>query len=230
MKKKWVEKEFTLEVMVGTFILLILLGLGYFTIILSRETWFGTKYEQTFMFNDVMGLREGDSVVVRGMPIGKVRELCLCDSGVRVITTLDEPLSLRQGDKVAVVSSSILGGKYLSVSAGPTNSPMLAKDEPVWGENPYDLVEDTSELIASIKDDFVGENGVLENIRKATEQIRTITERLENGKGTLGKLLSEDETLYNDLKETIDEVRTTIDDYRETAPIVTFTSIFFGAF
>jgi len=39
-----------------------------------------------------------------------------------------------------------------------------------------------------------------------------------------------DEKLYNDIQSIVKEARATIDDFRETAPITTFSSIFFGAF
>ena len=51
---------------------------------------------------------------------------------------------------------------------------------------------------------------------------------MEKGEGTLGKLLA-DATVYDDLSQLLKETRATIDDFRENSPIVTFTSVFFGA-
>ena len=49
------------------------------------------------------------------------------------------------------------------------------------------------------------------------------------GKGSLGKLLADD-SLYNEVDSLLHEGRAAIDDIRETSPITTFSSIFFGIF
>jgi hypothetical protein len=43
-------------------------------------------------------------------------------------------------------------------------------------------------------------------------------------------LLSKDSPLGHDLEGLVKDARATIDDMRETSPITTFTSIFFGVF
>jgi len=298
MKKDWIARELTMEIVVGAFMLMIFLGLCYFTIILSRETWFGVKYTREVVFSDVMGLREGDSVVVRGMPIGKIDSLELRDDGVHVVAVLDEEIHMRRDYKVTIVSTSILGGRYLEVSEGTKDEPELPEGTVLRGENPLDLMADAAEMINALKEGLV-EGGIIDKIEKSAEQIseittrvnkgegtigrllsaddqlyedlsasvaslREISGRLEEGEGTLGKLLSKDDQLYEDLSEgvaslrkvadrlergegllgrlmqddslhdeiknAIAEARAAIDDFRETSPIVTFTSVFFGAF
>ena len=261
MKKDYLARELTMEVVVGVFMVVVLLGLGYFTIILSKETWFGTKHHMEVMFSDVMGLRDGDSVVVRGMTVGKVKSISLRGDGVRVLALLDQPLYMRDDYEISVVASSVLGGRYLSIKTGVSDLPTT--DDVLEGLDPYDLVADAAELVNSIKKGLV-EGGAIENLRASTEEFRKIIERVAGGKGTLGRLLAEDDTvyedlssavaslnniagklergegvlgklmtddsLYNELEATVKEARAALDDVRETAPIVTFTSIFFGAF
>jgi len=299
MRKDWIARELTMELIVGVFIVMVLLGLGYFTIILSRERWFGPKENLEVVFNDVMGLREGDNVVARGMTVGKIKYLLLEDSGVRVVATLDAPLHMHENYKITIVATSILGGRYLAVDEGsPDHAPMASSTAVYRGESPYDLMDDAAELVNSAKSAFV-EGGLIENLqasvqslREITDRInagkgtvgrllsdndtlyedlsaavgslRSVTERLERGEGTLGRLLSDDETIYSDLAEVsaslkrvsakiesgegllgrlieddglyedaeklVGEVRAAVDDIRETSPVVTFTSILFGAF
>ena len=52
---------------------------------------------------------------------------------------------------------------------------------------------------------------------------------LKDGKGTLGKLLS-DESMYNEVNGLIKDVRQVLDNYRDTTPISTFSSLAIGAF
>ena len=68
-----------------------------------------------------------------------------------------------------------------------------------------------------------------EDIKATAESIREISASLERGEGTLGKLI-EDEGLYTEMRLLINEARATLDDFRETAPISTFVSIFLGYF
>lgn len=263
MKKDWIARELTMEVVVGVFMITVFFGIAYFTIILSREALFSKRHELAIHFNHVMGLREGDSVAVRGMPIGKVQDLDLNSKGVTVIASLDEQVQLHEDYEISVVPSSILGGRYLEIDEGSPERPLLADGVAPEGRDPYDLVADAAELVNAIKVGVV-QGGIVENLQAASKDLKTISSRLTSGKGTLGQLLSEDDTLYHDLSATVAslktvaarieqgqgvigklltdesmadevekmvvEVRATIDDMREASPVVTFTSVFFGAF
>ncbi len=50
-------QQMSMEVTVGAFMFMVLLALGVFTIILSRENIFTRKYYVEVVFDDVMGLR-----------------------------------------------------------------------------------------------------------------------------------------------------------------------------
>jgi len=336
MKKDWRERELTMEIVVGAFVVMILLGLGYFTIILSKETWFSDKTEMHVTFKDVMGLRDGDSVVVRGMPIGKVKNLTLTESdkcsGVCVTLMLDSKLTMHDGYEIKIISTSILGGRQMHIDEGPFDAEVVDLDI-YRGREPYDIMEDAADIVNAARNEII-DGEVFANIRSITDHIndivmrvnsgkgllgamisddaefsrdiqgsvkslrtilagvedgkgligqllaedsglagdleasmsdlRKILDRVEQGRGSLGKFVAEDATLYSDISETmaslknitariergegsigrfivedtlyeeveatVGEVRATIDDFRETAPITAFSSIFFGAF
>lgn len=199
--------EISTEVIVGAFMVMVLLGLGYFTIILSREAWFAKRYHENVSFHNVMGLREGDGVVVRGMPIGKVSGLSLTNSEVRVALTLDQPVRMRKGYRVRIVSTSILGGRYLEIDEGPKDAPALPQGITYHGEDAYDLMADAAEIVHSVRQSLTA-GGVMTNIEQAVADLRMITGRVAAGKGTIGRLLSEDDTLYRDLSETVASLKT----------------------
>ena len=58
---------------------------------------------------------------------------------------------------------------------------------------------------------------------------RGMSESIAKGEGTIGKLVT-DEELYQEFQALVREGRAAVDDIRETSPVTTFTSIFFGAF
>jgi len=298
MKKEWVARELTMEVIVGAFMVLIFLGLCYFTIILSKERLFGPKSEMEVVFNNIMGLSKGDRVVIRGMTVGKVTSLELGKDGVHVSASLEEPVTLKKDYSISVVTASVLGGRYLEISEGSKDAPVIPDGTVLRGKEPFDLVSDAAEMINSIKKGL-GEGKIIENLQQTLSELREIIARVNSGKGTLGKLLSEDDKLYRDLSDTVasmktitgrlekgegtlgklmssddklykdlaesiaslknisggiergegvlgklvkdeklykdlqsivSEARATLDDFRETAPITTFSSVFFGAF
>ena len=302
MKKDWRERELTMEIIVGAFLVMIFVGLGYFTIILSQEALFQQKYEMRVTFTDVRGLRVGDNVFMRGMPVGKVRNLELASDvlcrGVCVTVHLDIPVEIREGYDFRIVTTSLLGGQQLQIHEGNPNGKVVEK-EIFIGSEPNDLIVDAAEIVAAARKEII-DGDVFGRIRSVVEQIDEVVTRVNAGHGLLGRLLSEDDTLYNDLaaavggvrqivdgltagegvagrllsedgatawddleaimaglrtvvekvergegtigrllfedaiydeiEATIQEVRAAVDDFRETAPITTFSSIFFGAF
>jgi phospholipid/cholesterol/gamma-HCH transport system substrate-binding protein len=197
MKKEWMAREKTVEIVVGAFVLLVFLGLAYFTIMLSREAWFSERHEMNVVFSDVMGLRDGDSVVVRGMPVGKVLGLSLTNGGVCVRLSLEQKIEPRADYSMSIVTTSILGGRHLEIEEG-VSSDVLPRDMVFRGRDPQNLMEDAAEAVSAIKHGLI-DGGVMANLTNAVAQLAEITARVNRGEGALGKLLSKDDTLYSDI-------------------------------
>jgi len=235
-------RELSMEVLVGTFMFVALLGLCVFTIVLSRENVFKKTYPFEVVFTDVMGLRDGDNVVMRGMTVGKVKAMILQDDGVRVLAALQRPIRLRKDYVIGIVFSSVLGGRYMQISEGNPALEPLAPDTVIKGQTPKDVMALVSEVAADLKDitgkinsgqgtigKLVNEDALYNDARASLANLNEITDKINHGEGTLG-LLVNDETLYLEVKQMIGDIRATVDEIRETSPIVTFSSIFFGAF
>ena len=320
-----------METAVGAFALAVFVGLFVFTVVVSRDSIFSDKHVLTVEFDDIMGLRKGDSVIIRGLEVGRINELMLTDEKVIVTAMLDQAIELRDGYEVSVEISSVLGGRYMLIVDG-SGAPLGEEASlTLQGTAPKDLMADATEIVRRIREaledgdviqnverisanlaeisqsirDGKGTAGKLvnsselhDNLLAVSEDLKGISERLESGDGLLGKLLSEDDSLYTDLataatsireisekvnngegtigkminddelytslnstaeslktiadrieagegslgrfvnddtlyveaKEVMTEIRAAVDDFRETAPVVTFTSILFGAF
>ncbi len=202
MRKDCIARELTMEVIVGAFMVMILLGLGYFTIILSTNKIFEKKYPIKMVFPKVMGLRNGDSIVVRGMTAGKVTNIKLTENGVSVTANLDNPITIHKGYTMSIVQTSILGGRQLEIDTGPENNEILPMDTVFKGIQPHDLMADAGEVINSLKKNIV-DGHIVDNFSKTAKNLYEISERLNTGQGTIGKLLSPDDTLYNNLSDTV---------------------------
>jgi phospholipid/cholesterol/gamma-HCH transport system substrate-binding protein len=70
---------------------------------------------------------------------------------------------------------------------------------------------------------------LITDLGAAAADIRTVVADARAGKGTVGKLLT-DEALYADLRKTVGVLTRSLEDYREAAPITSFTSVLFAAF
>jgi len=191
---------------VGVFVVIVLFGLAYFTFILSGKKFHEQIYPMEAVFPDVMGLRTKDSVVVRGMPIGEVTDLELRPDGVHVLFEVvghkgkPPPVVMRKDYRVTIVATSILGGRLLQVDEGSPEFGTLPPETVFKGRDPHDLMRDAAELFSELKKGLTEKGGVVESLKEASTNVREISQRLNAGKGTLGKLLSEDDALYNDLK------------------------------
>jgi phospholipid/cholesterol/gamma-HCH transport system substrate-binding protein len=126
-----------------------------------------------------------------------------------------------------------------------TLSDALAKGEGTVGklvmdDEVYQQLQDVAANLQKITDGLARGEGTLGRLLAEDDQVykdlaatmanvRGISDSIAQGKGSMGKLLS-DEALYLEFQSLLREGRAAVDDMRETSPITTFTSIFFGAF
>ena len=68
-----------------------------------------------------------------------------------------------------------------------------------------------------------------QDLSASMSNLRGITDKIESGDGTLGKLVNDDQ-IYVEAQKLLGELRAAIDDMRETSPVTTFSTVFFGAF
>ena len=205
MKQSSIDREMTTELIVGTFMFMVLLALGYFTIVLGRASLFEKKFPLEVEFADVMGLRKDDNVVLRGMSVGKVKTLRLTDGRVRVLATLDNPVKLRTDYKITIISTSILGGRYLEVKEGSLSAPFLPSDVMPQGVPPFDLMMEAADTIHEVRKSL-NEGGILTNLEATIASIREVSTKISSGEGTIGKLVNDD-AVYNEFQAVGKDVR-----------------------
>ncbi len=212
-------KDLSIEVLVGFFMFIILIALGVFTIILSRQNFLQKKYPVAVHFEEVSGLRDGDNVFLRGMKVGVVKETLLENNHVVVRADLDTPVQFREGYKVEVVASSMLGGKQLKIEEGPLSATPLPKGTAINGTTPTDILEELGAAVAGLRQmtdkisagegtlgKLINDNAVYNDLHESLANLRDVSSKLAKGEGTIGKLLNE-ETVYTDLKATMSNLQ-----------------------
>ena len=194
------------ETIVGIFMTAVLVLLVYFTIVISGVDIFvgRAKVPIKIEFTDVGGLKNRDSVMYRGMKVGVIEHIDLNKTNVTMIVRVDDDVVLRERYRISVASLSLLGGNYLLLEEG-TGDKLPLTTTTFRGEPPTDLMRDLGRIASSVGDltSDGGIRSIITNIEAVAVKLNTVVSRVERGEGTVGKLLSSDETVYNDVKDTV---------------------------
>lgn len=207
------------EVVVGVFMVAVLALLVYFTVVISGvDVLFGReKALARIAFTDVGGLKERDNVVYRGMKVGIVEKIELAPTNVMVTVLVDRDVVLREGCHASVSALSLLGGNYLLLEEGAGAVQPLATTV-FRGDPPIDWVRDLGKIAGSLNE--VLNDGsfksIVSNFEATAENVNKIVARVERGEGTAGRLLSRDDTVYQDLREVVAGAKRAVGDAEKT--------------
>ena len=196
MKSK---KNINTEILVGLFLFAMIIALSVFTIILGGSKVLKSQYNYEIIFNDIGGLQEGDGVFLRGKKIGYVKNTILNQDNVNVVLSLDIPVTFYENYRIEVASATMLGGKILNIDLGQMKLKRLPESEVLYGLDPINVMADFHVSVHNLK------NILDENIIQELE-IEKVTERVANGTGPLGQLLSEDNKVIDDLQQAVNEL------------------------
>lgn len=211
-------KDSFAEAIVGLFMLAVLSLLVYFTIVISGvDVLHGRKKVcANIAFKDVGGLKDHDSVMYRGTKVGAVEGIDLLPDGLNVRIEVDRGVVLREKCRIAVCNLSVLGGNYLLLEEGE-GEPQPLESTVFKGETPTDWMRDISSIARNVNELTSGGElkKLVADLSAAGSSFKEVAGRLERGEGTLGKLLSKDETIYDDLKKTAADVSAAVAAVRE---------------
>jgi len=184
----------TFELKVGTFILvgiaigfLIVFSIG--DINLSKE-----GYDITVNFEFASGLGSAAPVRLAGVRVGKVNEVKVVYSEkdkkthAEVHAWIESEARIEENAEVTINTLGLLGEKYLEIIPGTPGSPIIKSGAVIKGKDPVVMEKLT------------------ENLVDMSNSAKVIIKRLENGEGTIGKLLTE-EVIYSDLKVIMGNVK-----------------------
>jgi phospholipid/cholesterol/gamma-HCH transport system substrate-binding protein len=181
-------------VIVGVFVLVGLLALlaGILTIGNLHAT-FTRKMKVVSVFEDVNGLLPGSNVWFSGVKIGTVKTLKFKGkSQVEVIMNIDENAQqyIREDAKVKISTDGLIGNKIIVIFGGTSNAPEVKEGDTLRVET----MLSTDDIMKTLQ-----ENN--KNVLEITKDFKTISKKLANGEGSLGKLMA-NEDIYNNINAT----------------------------
>ena len=211
-----IKKNINTQIIVGSFLFIMIIALGVFTIILGGSKVLKNQYNYEIIFNDIGGLQEGDGVFLRGKKIGYVKNTILNSDNVNVVLSLDMPIVFYENYKIEVASASMLGGKILNIDLGQLHLNQLSKTETLYGTDPIDIMADFHIAVHNLKNilnvileeegtlgKLIFDDGIYLALEKLADGSGKILAKIDSGEGTIGKLLIND-SLYNDTEKLVD--------------------------
>ena len=112
-------RRLNLELVVGAFMLVGILCLGYLSVRMGKvEVWGRPGYEVFAIFSDIGGLRSGAPVVIAGVDVGRVDRIGLEDYEARVVLQINAGLKIHEDAIVSIKTSGLIGEKYVQISPG----------------------------------------------------------------------------------------------------------------
>ena len=111
----------TLDTISGLFVLIALIFLAFYSIKLGRMEFFGgSSYQVYAEFDSAAGLKNGATVEIAGVDVGRVDGITLNPKNemARVRLEINKGIKLQEDDIASVRTQGIIGDKFISISQG----------------------------------------------------------------------------------------------------------------
>ena len=189
------EKTTSQKIRLGLFViigLLIFILAVYF--IGDKQKMFGKTNHLEAVFNNVNGLQLGNNVRYSGISVGTVRGIeMINDTAIRVDMIIDKSIFFQiKKDAVASIGSDgLVGNMIINITPGKGKEVSVRPGDEIKSHNRIRTDELFNTLSVTNK-----------NAANLTANLLKITEKMIDGKGTMGSLLN-DTIMSKDLKETL---------------------------
>lgn len=179
----------------GMFVVIgLILFIGTIYFVGKQKNLFGSAFHLTTKFTTVSGLKEGNNVRFSGINVGTVNSITLItDSSVLVEILIREDVQqfIKTDATASIGSDGLMGDKVLTISPGVGNNPSVKNNDRILSTSPVEMADIMNSLKSSV-----------DNAGIITAELATFTASMNNGKGALSKLIS-DEKFSNSLQKTL---------------------------
>ncbi|MCK9209830.1 MAG: MlaD family protein [Ignavibacteriaceae bacterium] len=162
----------------------------------NKQSLFASTFEVKAYFSTIEGLRKGAAVRLSGIEVGNVSELRIMkDSLARVEVTLrlvsDIRSFIKEDMRASVETEGLVGNKIIVLHVGSNASKQVESGGTIMAEDPLNF----GALVEEAK-------GTLEYTKDMARNLAEIVEKVNNGSGSIGKLVNNDD-LYNNTNRLI---------------------------
>jgi phospholipid/cholesterol/gamma-HCH transport system substrate-binding protein len=174
----------------------------------NKRNLFSSTFDVYGTFKNVNGLAIGNNVRFAGITVGIVDNITIInDTTVRVDLTLNDDVKkfLKKDSKISIGSDGLMGDKLVVIAPGGITSQEQVKN---GDQLPSVPPVDADKIIAKL-------TGIADNAGTLIQNLSEITGKVNNGKGSLGRLLNNDK-MANDLDATVKQAKTTMANVHKT--------------
>ncbi|MDI7260884.1 MAG: MlaD family protein [Thermodesulfobacteriota bacterium] len=160
----------------------------------KMEKIFSPKIDLKIQFQDVKGLRKGAPVWIFGTEVGSVKAIYL-DPVLGAVVTISVNKNvqgfIRKDAQASILTMGLLGDKYVELNTGSPNLEPIQRGETIKGVVPVEFSEimETAGVSIGKIGDFI-------------KKLDSLLERIETGKGTLAKFLT-DPSIYDNINRSV---------------------------
>lgn len=194
MKSKNYKTKLGLFVIAG----IILFFLAIF-VIGKQKNLFDPVFEVKANFENVSGLQVGNAVRFSGINVGTVDQISILNDSTVQVTMLvkkDVQKFIKDDSEAGIGSEGIIGDKLIVLSRGGSSNKVVKEGQLLGSTEPVE----TDAIMESLQ--MTADNAAI-----ATEEIAEIVTKINNGKGSLGKLINDD-SMAKDLDATMTNLKT----------------------
>ncbi|MFV8376146.1 MlaD family protein [Flavobacterium sp. LB1P71] len=170
----------------------------------KQKNLFGSTFNLKSNFKSVSGLEIGNNVRFAGINIGTVSDIQLkTDSSVVVVFLIkDEVRKFLKTDATASIGSDgLMGDKVLTISPGIASNKIVEDNDVIASKIPIDM----EDVMSSVKKS-------VDNASIITAQLAQFTYNMNNGNGTLSKLMT-DKEMANSIKKSLLNLETSSNEF-----------------
>lgn len=132
----------SMEVIVGFFLLLGLLALGYLAVKLGRMEIVGSRgYTVHATFSNVGGLRTGSAVEIAGVEVGWIESVTLKDYQAQVAIRIKDGIKLPEDSIISIRTKGLIGEQIVKISPGGSDKIIPPDGVISETEPPVDIME-----------------------------------------------------------------------------------------
>lgn len=188
------------KIRLGLFVIagLLLFVVGIF-FIGKQKNLFNPVFKITSYFKSVSGLQVGNNIRFSGINVGTVDNIeIINDSTVKVDMLIQKDIQqfIKKDCQVAIGSEGIIGDRILTISNGGNEDNTIVQD----GQRLVSIEPlETDAIMGSLKT-------TAENAEVVTGQLAEILYKINNGSGTLGRLI-QDTTIAENIDKTIENLK-----------------------
>jgi phospholipid/cholesterol/gamma-HCH transport system substrate-binding protein len=174
----------------------------------NKKNLFSATFTVHGMFKNVNGLQVGNNARFAGINVGVVDDIqIITDSTVRVTLMLNDEVKkfIKKDAKLSIGSDGLMGDKLVVITpGGGTTSAAVSGGDELSAVNPLDI----DKLISKF-------TKIADNAGDLVEGLATIVNKVNSGKGSIGRLLNNDK-MAKDLDATVNQAKSTMVNVHKT--------------